>query len=146
MTETIEKNETAEQAAEEKRYTFRKLSSPDIFLMLRIFGKIGVKELKNCFKGESLEMLIDAVDKNGLDGKAIAAIGVSVGFDGVDIILNNLPKCEQEIYQLLAQVADGSVTVDEIKEDALLFMEMLADFIKKEEFPAFIKVVSKWFK
>lgn len=145
MTETIEKVETDEQA-EEKRYTFRKLSSTDIFLMLKIFGKIGVKELKNCFKGDSLDMLIAAVDKNGLDGKAIAAIGVAVGFDGVDIILNNLPKCEHEVYQLLAQVADGSVTADEIKEDALLFAEMLVDFIKKDEFPAFIKVVSRLFK
>jgi hypothetical protein len=145
MTETIEKAETVEQA-EEKRYTFRKLSSTDIFLMLKIFGKIGVKELKNCFKGDSLDMLINAVDKNGVDGKAVAAIGVAIGFDGVDIILNNLPKCEQEIYQLLAQVANESVTVDEIKADALLFMEMLVDFVKKEEFPAFFAVVSRSFK
>ena len=146
MAETIEKVETVEQAAPEKRYTFRKLSSDDIFLMLSIFGKIGVKQLKNCFDDDSLEMLMASFKGNGFDDKALIAIGVAIGFDGVDIILNNLPKCKNEIYALLAQVADGSVSEDEIRDDALLFMEMLTDFIKKEEFPAFIKVVSKLFK
>ena len=149
MSETIEKVETAEtveQAEEVKRYTFRKLSSDDIFLMLRILGKIGVKELKTCFEGDTLSMFIAAIDKNGLDAKTLTGLGVSIGFDGVDILLNNLPKCDKELYQLLAQVANGSVTENEIREDALLFMEMLVDFVKKPEFPGFFKVVSKLFR
>lgn len=146
MSETIEKVETVEQAAEEKRYTFRKLSSDDLFLMMRILGKIGLKELKNCFEGDSLAMFVKAIDKNGLDEKALVGLGVAIGFDGVDMILNNLPKCDKEIYQLLTQVAAGSVTENEIREDALLFMEMLVDFVKKPEFPGFFRVVSKLFK
>jgi hypothetical protein len=149
MAETIVKNETVAQTEtpeEVKAYSFRKLSSEDIFLMMRILGKIGVKELKNCFEGESLEMVIASIDKNGLNDKALVGLGVAIGFDGVDIILNNLPKCDREIYQLLAQVAAGSVTEEQIKADAVLFMEMLVDFVKKEEFPAFFKVVSKLFK
>jgi hypothetical protein len=149
MAETIEKIETVELTetpAEIKPYSFRKLSSDDIFLMLRIFGKIGVKELKKCFEGDSLESVIASFKNSDKSDKALVAIGVSIGFDGVDIILNNLPKCDKEIYQLLTQVANGSVTEEQIRADALLFMEMLVDFVKKEEFPAFIKVVSKLFK
>lgn len=146
MDETIKKMETVEQAEEEKRYTFRKLSSDDIFLMLRILGKIGVKELKGCFEGDSLAMFVKAIDKNGLDEKTLVGLGVAIGFDGVDILLNNLPKCDTEMYQLLTQVAAGSVTEDEIREDALLFMEMLVDFVKKPEFPGFFRVVSKLFR
>ena len=145
MSETIENKETVEQAAEVKRYSFRKLSSEDMFLMLRIMGKIGVKELKGCFEGDSLAMLMANFKANGANDKALVGLGVSVGFDVVDILLNNLPKCEKEIYLLLAQVSDG-VTEEEIKADALLFMEMLVDFVKKEEFPDFIKFVSKFFK
>lgn len=150
MSETIEKVETVEQAAEEqtaevKRYTFRKLSSDDLFLMMRILGKIGIKELKKCFEGDSLAMFVKAIDKNGLDEKTLVGLGVAIGFDGVDMILNNLPKCDKEIYQLLEQVATGSVTETEIREDALLFMEMLVEFVKKPEFPGFFRVVSKLF-
>jgi hypothetical protein len=60
------------------------------------------------------------------------------------VIFNNLPKCEKEIYQLLAQVS--GMSEDEVKKDGILFTEMLFDFVKKEEFPAFIKVVSRLFK
>lgn len=141
MNETIEINETV------KPYKFRKLSSEDVFLMFRILGKIGIKEFKSCFSGENLEALIASFkqsDGENDSAQALTAIGVSVGFDAIDIILNNLPKCEQEIYQLLAQTSDMKEKA--IKADALLFTEMLVDFIKKEEFPDFIKVVSKLFK
>ena len=33
----------------EKPYKFRTLSSTDMFLMFKILGKIGIKELKKCF-------------------------------------------------------------------------------------------------
>ena len=146
MDETIEKNEAVETAEETaKRYTFRMLSAEDVFVMLRILGKIGIKELKGCFDGDSLEMLAASFKGAGNNEKFLVGIGVSVGFDVVDIVLNNLPKCEKEIYQLLAQTAEG-VTEAEIRADALLFMEMLVDFVKKDEFPAFIKVVSRLLK
>lgn len=153
MAEIIESKELVEQTAAapevleaEKRYTFRKLSSDDMFLMLTIFGKIGVRELKKCFNGESLESLIASFKGAVSNDKALVQIGVSIGFDAVDIILGNLPKCKNEIYQLLSDATDGAITVDEISSDALLLMEMLVDFVHKEEFPAFIKVVSKLFK
>lgn len=151
MSKTTNKNEAVEtEAVSEniKPYTFRKLSSEDMFLMFRILGKIGIKEFKNCFSGESFETMISdfkqSDDKEGDSAKALTAIGVAVGFEAIDIILNNLPKCEKELYQLLAQTSD--MDEETIKADAILFTEMVIDFIKKEEFPAFIKVVSKLFK
>jgi hypothetical protein len=131
----------------EKPYTFRKLSAEDMFLMFKIIGKIGIKEFRACFEGDTLKGLLASAQR-GEDGKidnnAIMAIGVSVGFEIADLILNNLPKCEKEIYKLLAQVA--GMTEDDVKKDAILFTEMVFDFVKKEEFPAFIKVVSRLFK
>jgi hypothetical protein len=142
---TIEPEVIETQIAEPvKPYTFRRLSSEDMFLMFRIIGKIGIKELKNCFSGETLDGVMNTFRKSGGDEKALAAVGVAVGFDAIDILLNNLPKCEKEIYQLLAQVS--GMGIDEIKKDMILFTEMLIDFVKKDEFPDFIKVVSKLFK
>lgn len=147
MNETIKKAETVETAASatnEKPYSFRTLSSEDMFLMFRILGKIGIKELKKCFEGDNLNALITTFKKSGKNDKDLIAVGVAVGLDVVDILLCNLPKCEKEIYQLLAQTSD--MPEDAIKKDMILFTDMIVDFVKKEEFPAFIKVVSRLFK
>lgn len=149
MKETMEMKEpvdAGENIAEEavKPYTFRKLSAEDMFLMFRIIGKIGVNEFKACFSEESLETIMSTMTNSDGDNKSLISVGVAVGFDIANVIFNNLPKCEKEIYQLLAQVS--GMSEDEVKKDGILFTEMLFDFVKKEEFPAFIKVVSKLFK
>jgi hypothetical protein len=144
MSEAIEMKEPAEAVETAKPYTFRKLSAEDMFLMFRIIKKIGVNEFKKCFEGETLETLVTAFKNSGGDEKALTAVGVSIGFDLVDLILGNLPKCEKEIYQLLAQVS--GMTEDEVKKDMILFTEMVIDFVKKDEFPGFFKVVSRLFK
>ena len=141
MKEPVEAVETVEPV---KPYTFRKLSAEDMFLMFTIIKKIGVNEFKKCFEGDAIETLVTAFKNSGGDEKALTAVGVSIGFDAIDLILGNLPKCEKEIYTLLAQVS--GMTEDEVKKDMILFTEMVIDFVKKEEFPAFIKVVSKLFK
>lgn len=152
MKETIEKNapvEAAEVAEQEtvKPYNFRKLSSDDMFLMCAIVKKIGLKELKACIEGEELEKMIDVFrdTEDGADKEdALLAVGAGAVVNVIDVILGNLPKCKEEIYQLLSDVS--GLSVDAIRADALLFTEMLIDFFKKKEFPAFIKVVSKLFK
>lgn len=146
MNETLEiKEPVAEQEA--KPYTFRKLASDDMFLMFTIIKKIGLKELKTCIEGEELEKLIDVfqnTEESADKENALLAVGAGAVVNVIDVIIGNLPKCKEEIYQLLAQTSD--LTVDQIRADALLFTEMVIDFFKKEEFPAFIKVVSKLFK
>lgn len=144
MTEAIERMNETEVTELKPAYTFRKLSAEDMFLMFTIIKKIGLKEFKQCFEGDTLTALVNQFKTEGGDDKALTAVGMSLGFDLIDLILGNLPKCEKEIYQLLAQVSD--LTVDEIKSDMILFTEMAVDFVKKEEFPAFIKVVSRLFK
>lgn len=133
-----------------KPYTFRLLGAPDIFLMTKIISQIGIKEFKACFESEGINSLIRnmmAADKEeGKEDSNIVSIGVGVAVELAGVILGNLPKCEADIYQLLAQTSN--LTVEEIKApgNAVMFLEMVIDFIKKEEFPDFIKVVSKLFK
>lgn len=143
MNETIEINEPVEQAPA-KPYTFRKLSADDLMLMCTIIKKIGLKEFKQCFEGDAVDALVAIFNQSGGDVKSLTAVGVAVGFDAFDIIFGNLPKCDKEIYNLLSQVS--GMSEDDIKADMILFTEMLVDFLKKEEFPAFIKVVSKLLK
>lgn len=125
-------------------YTFRKLNSTDTFLMFKIIGKIGINEFTACFEKDTVKQMIATVT-GGDTEKATAIVGISVIFEIANVITNNLPKCEAEIYQMLSQTSD--LSVKQVKElDFVTFTEMVIDFIKKEEFKDFIKVVSRLFK
>ena len=123
---------------EGKVYTFRKLNSTDMFLMFKIIKKIGIKEFADCFSTNDVQKLISSKDN-------VTAIGISVMLDIVDVVVGNLSQCEKDIYELLSVTSD--LTIDQLKEmDIVSFTEMVLDFIKKEEFKDFIKVVSRSFK
>ena len=137
---TAEGMGTAQQEGDitmEKVYTFRKLNSTDMFLMFKIIGKIGVKELASFVDGDFV--------KNITKNKDYMASGISIVLETAGIILENLPKCENEVYEMLAKTSN--LSVDQVKGlDFATFTEMVIDFIKKEEFKDFIKVVSRSFK
>ena len=139
---------------ETKPYEFRRLNATDIFLMVKIIGNIGLKELATSFKDGSFKDVFsslinkhikEAAEKEENKEDTVAEIGISIAFELANTIIANLPKCETEIYQLLAQVSGKKV--NEIsKIDAVVFFEMIIEIKKKEEFKDFIKVVSKLFK
>ncbi len=151
--EKMQTEETAEIVAAEKPYTFRLLGAPDIFLMTKIISKIGIKEFKTCFESENIQNMILQMAQDEKEQKKgsgenvnIVGIGIGVGLEVADVIFTNLPKCEADIYQMLAQTSNLSVEEIKAPGNAVMFFEMVIDFIKKEEFRDFIKVVLKLFK
>ena len=155
---TIETMENAQPEAVEpvKPYTFRTLGGEDVFLMFRIIGKIGVKEFNACFEHDGIKHLVAALmgeklakakEDEGEDKKetSYSVTYITVILEVADVIFRNLPKCETEIFQMLSQTSN--LTVAQVKKLNLAqFTEMVIDFIKKEEFKDFIKVVSRLFK
>lgn len=126
----------------EKVYTFRKLNSTDTFLMFKIIGKIGINDFAKSFDTDTVKDLIK--NTSGAEN-ANTVVGISVILEMANVIIGNLPKCEAEIYQMLSNTSN--LTVDQVKElDFVTFTEMVIDFVKKEEFKDFIKVVSRLFK
>lgn len=126
-------------------YTFRKLNSKDTFLMFKILGKIGINEFTECLGKDNVKQMIATVTGGESKENATAMVGISVIFEMANVIIGNLPKCEMEIYQMLSQTSN--LTVEQVQElDFVTFTEMVIDFIKKEEFKDFIKVVSRLFK
>lgn len=151
MTEIVEAVEGSEAVQPDPAYTFRKLGAPDIFLMVKIIGKIGLNELKTVFEADGLQNLIMSVfakekEKGKDDETSMISVGVSVSLELANTILSNLPKCEKEIYQLLAQTSNLSVDEITAPGNAVMFFEMLIDFIKKDEFKDFFKAASRLFK
>ena len=131
-----------EEMIAEKPYTFRRLSTQDMFPMFKVISKLGIKQFQE--NGGIKDIALRFVG----DGKANinpTALGLDIILEISSIILENLPKCEAEIYQLLSQTSN--LSVEEIKEqDMAITVEMIVDFIKKEEFGDFFKAVSKLFK
>ena len=159
MTEAIiETMENAQTEAVEpvKPYTFRTLGGEDVFLMFKIIGKIGVKEFNACFKNDGIKHLVAGMmgerlakqdDEEAEDAEevSVSVTYIEVVLEVADVIFNNIPKCEKEIFQMLSQTSD--LSVEQVKKLNLAdFTEMVIDFIKKDEFRDFIKVVSKLFK
>ena len=128
----------------EKPYNFRKLEATDVFLMSKIISKIGVNEFTACFDKDGINDMIASLTKEGKGGKGATMVGVTVALEIANVVFTNLPKCEAEIYQMLASVS-GMTENDVKKLDFITFAEMVIDFIKKEEFRDFIKVVSRLF-
>lgn len=147
MKETIEKTtntaEVIEQTQNEKPYTFRKLSTSDIFPTLRLLNKLGLKQMR---EDESVKRIVAQLSSASSRGKVDPmALGLDMFFEITCLVVDNLPKCEMEVYDLLSRTSNLSAEEIQAQDMAVTF-EMITDFIRKEEFGDFFKAVSKLFK
>ncbi|KIR03463.1 hypothetical protein P261_02278 [Lachnospiraceae bacterium TWA4] len=134
-------------------YTLRRLKADDIFPMIQLLSKLGVKELKDSLDPEVVKKSIQMIreegndedNKENLQTELIYSVGMSVVLDVVEFILVKLPTCKKEIYTILANVSGLSVK-DIADLDFAVFTNMIFDFVQKEELGDFIKAVSRFFK
>lgn len=113
----------------EKPYTLRKLKDGDLFPVLQIFKKIGMKEFKGAFTKVA-------------DGKPIEEVGLLVLMDIAIAVIDNADKAEAEIYSLWADIA--GITVDELKDMEFGTLPlMIMDSFGEVKNTAFFKVLSK---
>ena len=130
--------------APEKVYTFRTLQATDVFLMFKILSKIGINEFAESFGKESIQKMVATLTGEGGVTNFARTAGIAVTLEIANVILGNIPKCEREIYQMLSNTSN--LSVDQVMAlDFPTFTAMVIDFIKKDEFKDFIKVVSALF-
>lgn len=127
-----------------KPYKLRKLKASELFPMLNIFKKIGLKNFTGLLQNEDIRNLIVKL-KNGRAGEIAEDELVGVGsivFEMAQIILDGAVNCENELFTIISNVSN--LTVDEVKElDIDVLFEMIVDLIKENK--DFIKAVSKLF-
>lgn len=122
-------DETVEEVVE-RPYTLRKFNDGDLFPILKILKKIGIKDCKEAFvqvaSGE----------------KTLKQIGILASFDLADILIGNLTKVEEEVYSLYADMS--GLSADEIKamEFGTLPL-MIMDSFNEVKNTSFFKVLSK---
>lgn len=132
-----------ENNTEEKGYTLRSLMADDIFPMMNIISKIGIKKFKACFDTEEVRKAISslAAKNKGVevapeDEVDVERIGMLIMIDVADILISNLSQCKDDIYVLLAQMSGK--TCDEIAKLPLrTFIGMIKDVLQKDNFADF---------
>ena len=72
-------------------------------------------------------------------------VGTEVILSVIEVIIENLPEVETEIYKFVGGVANMK-PADVAKLDASDFVDLLLDIFKKEEFTDFFKRASKLIK
>lgn len=124
-----------------KAYTLRALQTKDIFLMSKILGKIGVDKF---IKDIGVDNIV-SMTKDGNVEDILVKIGANVALNILNVVINNLPSCEKDVYAFMSSLS--GIKEKEIETLGMVeFTEMVVDVIKKEEFKGFIKVVSSLFK
>lgn len=139
-----------------KAYVLRDLCAKDVFPMTVIIRKIGLKDIGKCFDPEEIKKIMstpsgeDADNGENSTEKAVSSskeqiaenVGISVVLKMADVILENLPAAEQDIYSFLAELS--GMTANNIANLPMdVFFDMLIDVFSKKEFAGFTKVVSK---
>ena len=127
--------EKMETAVAEPAYTLRKLEAGDLFPLVTIVSKIGIKEIKNCFATDDV---MEAIKNMGADSEnnGIEKIGLSLAIEIANVVFAHLQYCRDEIYLLLSQLSGKKQ--DEIAHMPMhIFMQMIIDVIRKEEFKDF---------
>lgn len=119
-----------EEEVEVRPYTLRKFKDGDLFPLLNILKKIGIKDCKEAF------IQVATGDKT------VKQVGILAAFDMADIFIGNLPKAETEIYALYADMA--GITVEQIKamEFGTLPL-MIYDSFHEVKNTSFFKVLSR---
>lgn len=122
--------ETEVEEIIERTYTLRKLKDGDLFPLLQLFRKIGLKD----FKGALMQVS---------DGKSVKEIGASVILEMADIIIENIGgEAGEDIYAFYAGLS--GIPADEIKEMEFGTLPlMIFDSFDEVRNTSFFKVLSK---
>ncbi len=119
-----------EEEVEVRPYTLRKFKDGDLFPLLNILKKIGIKDCKEAF------IQVATGDKT------VKQVGILAAFDMADILIGNLTKVEAEVYSLYADMA--GITVEQIKEMEFGTLPlMIYDSFHEVKNTSFFKVLSR---
>lgn len=106
---------------------FKPFTAEDLFKGLTILGKLDLKEIADCFRAPEVK---DSIE----DGKMAEEVGIAVGLQMLDLLIDNLNAVKEDLLNLIAsKIADEAMTGDDLADmPADEFMELLVDFFTSE--------------
>ena len=129
-------------------YDMRNLQATDIFSIVKILNGIGLKNIKEAIDFEEINKIRKGMTEDNAEDnseKVYSQVGVKVVMSIATVILENLPKVENDLYTFVGSVI-GVKAKDVAKMDMGDFMDVLIFIIQKEEFKDFFKRASKLIK
>lgn len=122
----------------------RNLQASDLFGMVRILKGMGLSKIKSAIDFDKIkEARKNMTEENSAE--ITTQVGTEVILSVIEVIIENLPEVETEIYKFVGGVANMK-PADVAKLDASDFVDLLLDIFKKEEFTDFFKRASKLIK
>ena len=122
----------------------RNLQASDLFGMVRILKGIGLSRIKSAIDFDKIkEARKNMTEENSAE--ITTQVGTEIILSVIEVIIENLPEVETEIYKFVGGVANMK-PADVAKLDASDFVDLLLDIFKKEEFTDFFKRASKLIK
>ena len=125
-------------------YTMRNLQATDIFSVVKILNGIGLKNVKAAIDFEEINKIRKGMTEENADVIS-SQVGLNVVMSLATVIIENLPKVENDLYNFIGSVIDVKAK-DVAKMDMGEFMDVLITIIQKEEFKDFFKRASKLIK
>lgn len=134
-------------------YELKELTAEHLFSMVRLITAFGLEEFKDILSNENVKNAImnmkakneedNAVDEaKEKDSSFVVALGMNLMFDIANVVLKNLGKCEDEIYSFLASCSNlNKKQIAKLKPN--VFLRMIIEIMKKEEFMGFFKDVTE---
>ena len=125
-------------------YEMRNLQATDIFSVVKILNGIGLNNIKEAINVDEINNIRKGMTEDNVDVIS-SQVGVKVVMSIATVILENLPKVENDLYTFVGSVI-GVKAKDVAKMDMGEFMDVLITIIQKEEFKDFFKRASKLIK
>lgn len=119
----------------------RKLQSSDLFRMVRIINGIGFKTIKDSINVDEINKLRKGMTDENTE-EITSQVGVSVVMSILGVVIENLPKVENDVYEFCGSVA-GIKPKDVAKMEMGEFMDLLVAIFKMDGFRDFFSRASK---
>jgi len=129
----------------------RKLSGQDLFPVLTLFSKLGIKDMLKAFFKKQADATEKASAKKKKPEKAetkkdddeMADLGMDFVAELMEVALGNIERGKDDINRLLASLC--GTTVKDIQELEIdIYGELIINFFRKPELANFIKSISSF--
>lgn len=127
---------------ENKAHTMRSMNADDLFMIVKIINKIGLKELKTCFDAAEVKKAMQ--ESNGENNDLAAAVGMRVMMEIAGTVMEHLPDCRNDLYAFMASLT-GMQSVDIAELSMADFFDMLVEVINHPDFADFFRRVTGLF-
>ena len=122
----------------------RRLQATDLFGMVKILNKIGLKNIKDAIDVNEIKEMRKGLTE-GNEAQVMSEIGMNVVMSVVGVVFERLPSVETDLYNFVGSVANMKAK-DVAKMDVGDFMDLLISIAQKEEFKDFFNRASKLIK